>query len=159
MRLREFEFRKKKEFRDWCGFTFMYRYPKADKRAAQNPIVMAIHGWWTAVIATPMATPPDRAELWTWTCADILISWCPLSEHLLNIPRSQLSQHEMVFTTCFTLTMLQSIVLHYSFLLCEGVARILFLQPLTMFIFPLELVSIETDIAMTTLTASDRYVP
>lgn len=43
----------------------MYRKPKADKRAAQNPIVMAIHGVWTAVIATPMATPPDRAELWT----------------------------------------------------------------------------------------------
>lgn len=47
------------------------------------------------------------------------------------------------------------------FQLCEGVCYVgmFFLQSLTMFIFPLELVSIETDIAMTTLTARDRYVP
>jgi len=47
------------------------------------------------------------------------------------------------------------------FQLCEGVCYVgmFFLQSLTMFIFPLQLVSMETDIAMTTLTARDRYVP
>lgn len=44
--------------------TFIYRNPRADKREAKKPIVIAIHGVWTAVMATPMATPPERAELW-----------------------------------------------------------------------------------------------
>lgn len=63
-------------FCDGCGLTFMYWNPRADERAAQKPIIIAIHGSWTAVMATLMATPPDRAELWIWTCKTWYSSWC-----------------------------------------------------------------------------------
>lgn len=40
--------------------TLRYRNPIVDTTAARNPIVIASHGWCTADMETPTATPPAR---------------------------------------------------------------------------------------------------
>ena len=48
--------------------TLRYWNPTAERTAAENPIVMASHGWWTADKATPTATPPAWMQecMWIW---------------------------------------------------------------------------------------------
>ena len=48
--------------------TLRYLCPMVDTTAAVNPITMASHGWWTADMETPIATPPARVHrcIWIW---------------------------------------------------------------------------------------------
>lgn len=48
--------------------TLRYRNPKVDIMAAVKPIVIASHGWRTAGMETPTATPPARMHdcIWIW---------------------------------------------------------------------------------------------
>lgn len=48
--------------------TLRYWNPTAERTAAENPIVMASHGWWTADKETPTATPPAWMHecIWIW---------------------------------------------------------------------------------------------
>ncbi len=103
--------------------------PRLIREQHRNPIVMAIHGVWTAVIATPMATPPDRAEL-------LDVNLCRHATHLM-MPHYLKICSTFLHPNRVNISMRKYCITFMVFYLCEG---ILFLQPLTMFIFPLELV-------------------
>lgn len=117
--------------------TLRYRNPMVETTAAVNPIVMASHGWWTADMETPTATPPARMHDCIWI-------WQRRSELVLSLlVRKKVQVHS-----------LQPIVILF---IKQHSTEITYLaSDHTRLSFPLGLESTDTAAAVTALTARAR---